>query len=42
MLCAMEVDAEAFLGEGKASAELGAWTLVARAVINLDEFVTKG
>lgn len=37
-----EIDAAALLGEGESAPSLAAWTLVARALMNLDETITKG
>ena len=36
-----EMNADQFLGVKNASHELAAWTLVARAVFNFDEMITK-
>jgi len=37
-----EINAAALLGEGESAPSLAAWTLVARALMNLDETITKG
>lgn len=39
---AAEADAKALAGDGPNAVERAAWTATARAVLNLDEFVTKG
>ena len=41
-LQAKELDAAKITGDAKATLDAALWTLVARTVFNLDEFVTKG